>query len=148
MEQPPRYIAHKKLSRCFSDLLITFNSTCYYVDPIVLTRKIEHSLIVLTIYVNDIFIIENDEVSIFTTKAYLQQHLSIRDLGTSQYFLEIEFAHQDRKFVITQRKYTFNILQGIGLLRCKLETSPMKAHLQFWYTSSLLFEDVNQYRCC
>ncbi|CAA7404628.1 unnamed protein product [Spirodela intermedia] len=48
----------------FSDLLTTFDF------PPAL-------FIILTVYVDDILMTESDEVSISTTKAYLQQHLSI-----------------------------------------------------------------------
>ena len=62
----------------------------------------------------------SDDAGIHATKAYLQQHLNIRDLGSPRYFLGIE-------------------------LGCKLETSPIEACSKFWDTLSLLLEDANLY---
>ena len=50
------------------------------------------------------------------------------------------------KLALTQWKYALDMLQEIGLLGCKLKTSPMEVHLQFWDTSSPLLEDANRYR--
>ena len=48
----------------------------------------------LIIYVNDIILTNSDEVGISITKSYLKTHFAIRDLQTSRYFFEIEFALQ------------------------------------------------------
>lgn len=91
MEQPPRYVAQEESSKMcllqrviyglkqsphvwfskFSDLLTNFSFASYTVDPTVFTKKIEVSLIILTIYVDDIFVIRSDEVNIFATNVYL-----------------------------------------------------------------------------
>ena len=88
----------------------------------------------------------SDETSILATKTYLQQHLSIRDLGSPTYFLGIKFAHQDRKLALTQRKYALDLLKETRLLGCQPKTSPMEALPQLWDTSSPLFEDANRYQ--
>ena len=72
--------------------------------------------VVLAIYVDDILLTGNDEAAISTTKAYLQMHFAIRDLKTPLYFLGTEFAYQSGKSVLSQRKYTLDLLQEIGLL--------------------------------
>ena len=55
---------------------------------------------------DDILLTGCDDTCIQATKTYLQQHLIILDLGSPRYFLGIEFAHQDGKLALTQRKYT------------------------------------------
>ncbi|CAA7395692.1 unnamed protein product [Spirodela intermedia] len=93
MEQPPGYVAREG-NLCiwfakFNDLLTTFVFSLCVVNPIVLIKMIEGGLIIFVIYVDDIFVIKSDEVSIHSTK-------------TPKYFLEIEFAYQDKKFVMIQ----------------------------------------------
>ena len=111
-----------------------------------LTKKTKGGLVILAVYVDEIILTGSDDTGILTTKTYLQQHLSIRDLGSPRYFLGIEFAHQDRKLASTQQKYALDTLKETGLLGCKPETSPMEACPQYWDTSSPLFEDANRYR--
>ena len=44
----------------------------------------------------------------------------------------IEFVHQDKKVTLIQPNYALDMLQEIGLLGCKPETSPIEAHMQLW----------------
>ena len=46
----------------------------------------------------------------YATKAYLQQHLNIYDLGIPRYFLGTEFVYQDKKLAVTEQKYALDIL--------------------------------------
>ena len=84
------------------------------------------------------------DISIVSTKTYLHQHLSIRDLVSPRYFLGIEFAHQDEKLALTHQKYALDMLQEMGHRECKPETSPMEDRQKFWDTLSSLFEDPNR----
>ena len=90
-----------------------------------LTKKTKGGLVILEVYVDDIILTGSDDTGILTTKTYLQQHLSISDLGSPRYFLGIEFAHQDGKLALTQRKYALGMLKETGLLGCKPEASLM-----------------------
>ena len=58
-----------------------------------LIKKTKGGLVILAFYVDDIILTGSDDIGILATKTYLQQHLSIRDLGSPRYFLRIEFAH-------------------------------------------------------
>ena len=166
MKKPPGYVAQGESSKVcflrraiyrlkqsprawlakFSGLLSTFGFTSCAANPTVLTKKTKGGLVILAVYVDDIILTRSDDTGILATKTYLQQHLSICDLGSPRYFLGIEFAHQDRKLALTQRKYALDMLEETGLLGCKPETSPMEARPQFWDTSSPLFEDANRYQ--
>ncbi|CAA6673289.1 unnamed protein product [Spirodela intermedia] len=61
----------------FSGLLTTFGFASCIVDLAVLTKKTKGGLIILVVYVDDIFVIKSDEADISITKVYLQQHLNI-----------------------------------------------------------------------
>ena len=67
-------------------------------------KKTKDGLVILAIYVDDIFLTGSDNTSILATKTYLQHHLNICDLESPRYFLRIEFAHQDQKQALTQQK--------------------------------------------
>ena len=66
-----------------------------------LTKKTKGGLVILIVYSDDIILTGSDDTSILATMTYLQQHLSIHDLGSPRYFLGIEFDHQDGKLVLT-----------------------------------------------
>ena len=103
----------------FSGFLSTFGFTSCAINPTVLTKKTKGCLVILTVYIDDIVLSESDDIGILATKTYLQQHLSIRDLGSPRYFLGIEFAHQDGKLALTQWKYALDMLKETGLLGVK-----------------------------
>ena len=58
-----------------------------------LTKKNKGGLVILTVYVDDIILTGSDDTGILAMKTYLQQHLTIRDLGSPRYFLGIKFSH-------------------------------------------------------
>ena len=87
-----------------------------------LTKKTKGGLVILAVYVDDIILTGSDDTSILATKTYLQQYLSIRDLGSPRYFLGIEFAHQDGKLALTQKKYALDMIKETRLLGCKPKT--------------------------
>ena len=113
IEQPPAYVAQgestkvcflrrsiyglKKSPRAwfskFIGLLSAFGFTSCVADPTVLTKKTKGGLVILVVYVDDIILTRSDDTGILATKTYLQQHLSICDMGSPRYFLGIEFAH-------------------------------------------------------
>ena len=55
----------------FSHLLSTFGFTSCAIDRIVLTKKTKGGLVMLEIYIDDIFLIGSDDNSIRTIKTYL-----------------------------------------------------------------------------
>ena len=58
-----------------------------------LTKKNKGGLVILAVYVDDIILTGSDDTGILSMKTYLQQHLTIRDLGSPRYFLGIKFSH-------------------------------------------------------
>lgn len=52
----------------------------------------------------------DDATKINEVKVHLQEHFSINNLGPLKYFLGIEIACSPKGFVISQRKYTLDIL--------------------------------------
>jgi hypothetical protein len=42
-----------------------------------------------------------------------------------KYFLGIDIAHSSKRFFISQRKYTLDILKEIGKLGCKPTSTPI-----------------------
>ena len=63
------------------------------VDPTVFCSHSSAGTVILAVNVDDILLTGSYSAGLSRIKAYLHQHLTIRDLGTPKYFLGIEFAH-------------------------------------------------------
>lgn len=81
----------------------------------------------MTIYVDYILLMSSNTTYIFATKDYLHQHFTILDLEKPCYFFRIEFAYQQDKLTLSQRKYVIDLLQEMSLLGYKSKSSPMEA---------------------
>ena len=74
---------------------------------------------------DDIVITGSDQDDIQKLKKHLFSHFQIKVLGKLKYFLGIEVTQSNSGVVISQRKYTLDILIDIGMLDCK----PIDTHM-------------------
>ncbi|KAK6139205.1 hypothetical protein DH2020_027052 [Rehmannia glutinosa] len=87
--------------------------------------KSDNIHIAALIYVDDVLLAGNDRERIVNIKSYLDGKFSIKDLGPLKYFLGIEVARSSEGFVLSQRKYTLDILEEFGLDNKKHMKTPM-----------------------
>ncbi|XP_076958475.1 uncharacterized protein LOC143634207 [Bidens hawaiensis] len=88
------------------------------------------SFVAALIYVDDVIIVGNDTKNIQSTKDELNKRFSIKDLGRLKYFLGIEVARTTEGLVLTQRKYTLDILDDCGLQGCRPSLFPIEQNLK------------------
>ena len=86
--------------------------------------------IYLIVYVDDIVITSSDKDGIQKLKQHLFNHFQTKDLGKLKYFLGIKVAQANSKVVISQMKYTLDILANTGMLDCKLVDTPMDPNVK------------------
>nr|KAJ0186503.1 hypothetical protein LSAT_V11C900486210 [Lactuca sativa] len=98
------------------------------------------------IYVDDVIIVGNNQTKIEDTKSSLDTSFSIKDLGDLKYFLGIEVARTTEGLVLSQRKYTIDILEDSGLLGCRPSQFPMEQNLKLDKGEDEERADVNAYR--
>ncbi|KAD4586594.1 hypothetical protein E3N88_24195 [Mikania micrantha] len=82
------------------------------------------------IYVDDVIIVGNDREQIHDVKNELNRRFSIKDLGDLKYFLGIEVARTSKVFILSQRKYIFDILKDCGLQGSWPSSFPMEPNLK------------------
>lgn len=63
-------------------------------------------------------------------KNYLNAAFSIKDIGQLKYFLELEIANTEDGLVLSQRKYTMDILEDSGLLGSLPSPFPKEQNLK------------------
>ena len=66
--------------------------------------------IYLIVYVDDIVITSSNQDGIQKLKQHLFSHFQTKDLGKLKYFLGIEVAQSNFEVVISEKKYTLDIL--------------------------------------
>ena len=63
-----------------------------------------------------------------------------------RYFLRIEVAYQKHGLLLSQRKYTLDLLEKTGMLGCKPASTLMEANMDLWCDNSHLLDDPRQFR--
>ena len=81
--------------------------------------------IYLIVYVDYIVITGIDKDGIQKLKQHLFSHFQTKELGKLKYFVGIEVAQSNSGVVISQRKYTLDILADTGMLNSKPVDTPM-----------------------
>jgi len=51
-------------------------------------------------------------------------------MGKPRYFLRIEVAYQKHGLLLSQKKYTLNLLEETSMLGCKPDSTPIKANVE------------------
>lgn len=84
----------------------------------------------LLVYADDIIVTGNDAEEQKQLKESLAKMFEIKDLGTFKYFLGIEVAYSKVGIFLSQRKYTLDLLEEIGLLGGKGASTPVEPNLK------------------
>lgn len=65
---------------------------------------------IILLNIDDIVIIGKDTVFLQFVKTYLNQQFKIKDLGSLRYFLGLEIAYGPQVYLLSQQKYTIDLL--------------------------------------
>ena len=76
-------------------------------------------------YVNDIILTRNDLEEMERLTSVMGREFEIKDLKPLRYFLGMEVAKSRKGTVVSQRKYTLDLLKEISMLSNKLANIPM-----------------------
>jgi hypothetical protein len=110
-------------------------------------KKINHGIIVIVIYVDDLIIIGNSNVDISDLKKLLKQEFKMKDLGELRYFLGIEVIQSPKRIWLLQRKYALNKLSEYGMTGCKPISIPLEQNVKLSADEGDLVEDTTMYKC-
>ena len=99
----------------------------------------------LIVYVDDIIITDSGHDGIQKLKQHIFSHFQTKDLGKLKYFLGIEVAQSNFGVVISQRKYTLDILIDTVMLDCKPVDIPMDPNVKLVSGQGQLLRDRGRY---
>ena len=94
---------------------------------------------------DDIVVTCSDQDGIQKLKQHLFSHFQTKDLGKFKYFLGIEVAQSNSRVVISQRKYTMDILTDTGMLDYKPIDTPMDPNVKLVPGQGELLRDPGRY---
>lgn len=109
-------------------------------------KKKGSSVVFLGVYVDDIIVTGNDLVAIASLKSFLHRQFKIKDLGTLNYFLGIEFLPTQSGLVMSQRKFASDLLQEYDLESALTVASPLDPSVKLKHDEGDLLLDPTPYR--
>uniref|UniRef100_A0A2N9I6G4 Reverse transcriptase Ty1/copia-type domain-containing protein n=1 Tax=Fagus sylvatica TaxID=28930 RepID=A0A2N9I6G4_FAGSY len=115
-------------------------------DHFVFFKKTKTGIVILVVYVDDIVITWSDKEGIQILINHLSSSFLTKDLVKLRYFLGIEVARSKSGISLSQRKYTFNILQDIGYLGSKPIATPMESNMKLMPEEGDFVDDLKTYR--
>ena len=81
----------------------------------------------LLVYVDDIILVSSSQYAADALVCSLGADFAVKDLGKLHYFLGVEVTSRATGLVLTQKKYSLELLQRAGMLKCKPTTTPMSS---------------------
>ena len=86
--------------------------------------KKQNQNIVIVVYVDDIIVTRDDNEEIHFLKTHLDQVFTIKDLGILHNFLGIEVSCQEDGLILTQHKFTKELLTDSRIKEFKYVVTP------------------------
>ncbi|XP_019055609.1 PREDICTED: uncharacterized protein LOC109115735 [Nelumbo nucifera] len=88
----------------------------------------KHVTLYLLIYVDDVLLIGNSQSAIHNCFQELSRHFSLKDLGSTTFFLGIQLLRHSNGVLLSQRQYITDLLQQSHMDAAKPISSPMVVH--------------------
>ncbi|KAL8103291.1 hypothetical protein AgCh_027738 [Apium graveolens] len=104
------------------------------------------SILFLAVYVDDILVVGNDLSEVQSIKQYLDSTFKIKDLGPLHYFLGLEFNHVPNGVVVSQRKFTVDLLDTFAAPDSAPVISPLDLNVKLLHNTGSPLSDPSLYR--
>jgi hypothetical protein len=161
-EDPSKPTYHYKLDKAlyglkqaprawYSHLSLKLQSLCFVPSKADISLFIYHKspiIIYFLVYVDDIIVTRSSPQVIDALLSDLSSDFAIKDLGSLNYFLGIEVQPALDGILLTQAKYSTDILRRAGMLSCKSAPTPMSSSekLSAHQGEKLGPDDITKYR--
>jgi hypothetical protein len=93
-------------------------------DPNVSMLRTIDSLMILVLYVDDLFITSSSTSSIATVKWVMHDRFLMTDMGPLHYFLGLEISQDASSITISQARYARDIMERFHMTNCRSAPTP------------------------
>ncbi|XP_019260165.1 PREDICTED: uncharacterized protein LOC109238191 [Nicotiana attenuata] len=109
-------------------------------------KKTENSTVYIAVYIDDIVVTGTDIKEIEDLKAFLNDNFKIKDLARLHYFLGLEVLYKVDGAIISQRKFTLNLLKEYQCMDYNSFTSPLDLTVKLRAKEGEVLTDPTYYR--
>lgn len=99
-------------------------------DPSLFIKRTNCVIIVILMYVDDMWVTSNNRQLIVDTRKSLHRAFRIKQLGDLKFFLGMEFSRSTKWILVNQRKYPLKILSELRLGTAKLAWTPLNPNVK------------------
>lgn len=110
-------------------------------------HKTDIDITIVVVYVDDIIVTGSNTTTILDLKAHLHKVFSIKNLGQLHFFLCIEVCYINQGIVLSQRKFTKELLQDCNLDLSKQAKTPLPPNFKLFTNVGDFYLDPLFYRC-
>ena len=141
LRQAPR-AWNNKLNR----ILLEFGFEKCSKEHSVYRKTVEHNILVIAVYVDDLFVSGANEKIIGDFKREMASKFDMSDLGRLSYYLGIEVHQEEGRISLNQRRYALKILEESGMKHCNMTHTPMEVGLKLSKSVEEKDVDATRYR--
>lgn len=109
----------------FSDFLKSIGCSQFNNDYCLFVKSYADSFMALLVYVDDVILTGTSITDLDDIKVALHSKFTIKDLGYLKCFLGLKVARLDSATILSQTKFTIDILIDVGMLNYKLASFPL-----------------------
>jgi hypothetical protein len=91
-----------------------------------------HDIMIVALYVDDLIYTGNNAELFQKFKSHMIAKFEMKDLGELHYLLGIEVWNKEDSILMSQGKYTLDILKKFIMISCKLATTPLEFGLNLY----------------
>ena len=115
-------------------------------DPSVYRRSVDGDLLIVTVYVDDLFITGMNLKMNEDFKLEMAMKFEMNDLGRLTYYLGIEVNQHAEGISLCQNRYALKILEEAGMIACNAVQTPMEMGLKLAKSEQEKSIDATGYR--
>ena len=141
LKQAPRAWNYK-----LNKILLGFRFERCLKEPSVYRRSVSGDLLVVAVYVDDLFVTGTSLKQIKEFKAEMAMKFEMSDLGRLTYYLGIEVNQHAEGISLCQNRYALKILEEAGMSSCNSVQTPMEMGLKLAKSEKERDIDATNYR--
>jgi len=115
-------------------------------DYSLFTKSSGTLITIIVVYVDDILLTGNNTEEIRDLKMFLDKEFKIKDLGLANYFLGMEIIPESDGLIITQRKFTLDLLSEYPDIGSRPASTPLDPTVKLSSNSGTVLQDPTFYR--